>query len=39
MGILFGHQTQESRNTHHDLKKPTIEIYQQLKCQQKILEC
>lgn len=39
MGILFGHQTMESRTTHLNPEKPAVEIFQQLKCQQKILEC
>lgn len=39
MGIVFGHQSLETETTQHDLKKPSVEIFQQLKAQQQILEC
>ena len=38
MGALFGHQMEEPKTAHHDLPEESIEIFQQLKSQQHVLE-
>ncbi|SDR89551.1 hypothetical protein [Gramella sp. MAR_2010_147] len=39
MGVLFGHQMEEPKTAHIELKKQSIEIFQQLESRQQILEC
>lgn len=39
MGLLFGHQLEEPKTAHHELQKDSIEIFQHLKAQQKVLDC
>lgn len=39
MGLLLGHQLEEPKTAHHDLQKNSIEVFQHLEAQQKILDC
>ncbi|MDR5589971.1 hypothetical protein [Christiangramia sp. SM2212] len=39
MGLLFGHQIDESKTAHHELQKHSIEVFHDLESRQKILEC
>ena len=38
MGLLFVQQIEEPRTAHNDLSEESIEIFQQLKSQQHMLE-
>lgn len=39
MGVLLGPQLEAPKTVHHELKKQSIEIFQDLEARQKILEC
>lgn len=39
MSVLFGHQIKEPNTAHNELQKDKIEVFQQLKAQQQLLEC
>ena len=39
MGILFGHQIEETRTAHLELHKDSTEIYKKLEARQKFLDC
>lgn len=39
MGFLFGHQMEETKTAHYELKKHSTEIFCDLETRQKFLEC